>query len=93
MLNDRIDQQMDQISTMRSTIGKLESDLDFQKQNHKVLGQQVEAYEKELKRANDSLSGNKVKLDSLQARLDTANNQLLDQQQELAKFRYVLVFN
>uniref|UniRef100_A0A1I8BM47 GOLGA2L5 domain-containing protein n=1 Tax=Meloidogyne hapla TaxID=6305 RepID=A0A1I8BM47_MELHA len=50
ILNNRLDQQLGTISSMRTTIGKLESDLEFQNKNQQLLAKQIDSYAHDLNR-------------------------------------------
>uniref|UniRef100_A0A915DZC6 Nucleoprotein TPR n=1 Tax=Ditylenchus dipsaci TaxID=166011 RepID=A0A915DZC6_9BILA len=78
---------MDQIAQLRTNNGKLESSLEFQKKNQQLLNKQVTELEKDLKKANEASGKMTVRLESLQVRYDDLTNQLLQQQQELARFK------
>nr|CAD2135700.1 unnamed protein product [Meloidogyne enterolobii] len=84
ILNDRLDQQLEQISTMRTTIGKLESDLEFQNKNQQLLAKQIDSYSHDLNRLNNQLSESKRQVESLEIRNDSLTNQLLEKQQRLS---------
>lgn len=70
------------------TNGKLESDLEFQKQNQHLQKKQLDSYEKDMKKANDLLLSTRAKMDGLQTKCDASNNQLLEQQQDLSRLKY-----
>uniref|UniRef100_A0A914I796 HAMP domain-containing protein n=1 Tax=Globodera rostochiensis TaxID=31243 RepID=A0A914I796_GLORO len=86
-LNERIDQHLEQISAMRTTIGKLESDLEFQNKNQQLLAKQIDSYTLDLKRSNDALGDTKRQLETLQFKYDTLTNQILEKQQELSTLK------
>lgn len=92
ILNDRLDQQLEQISTLRTTIGKLESNLEFQNKNQQLLAKQIDSYSHDLTRVNNQLSDSKRQIESLEIRNDSLTNQLLDKQQRLSTLEYVFVF-
>lgn len=72
------------------TNGKLESDLEFQKQNQHLQKKQLDSYEKDMKKANDLLLSTRSKMDGLQTKCDASNNQLLEQQQDLSRLKYLV---
>lgn len=84
ILNNRLDQQLEQISSMRTTIGKLESDLEFQNKNQQLLAKQIDSYAHDLNRVNNQLSDSKRQVESLEIRNDSLTNQLLEKQQRLS---------
>ncbi|KAL3079750.1 hypothetical protein niasHS_014032 [Heterodera schachtii] len=86
-LNERIEQQLEQISSMRTTIGRLESDLEFQNKNQQLLSKQIDSYMMDLKRSGDALGDAKRQLETLQFKYDSMTNQLLEKQQELSLLR------
>ena len=69
------------------TIGKLESDLEFQNKNQQLLAKQIDSYANDLKRNNDQLSDAKRQLETSQFKCDSLTNQLLEKQQELSTLR------
>ncbi|KAI1723190.1 nucleoprotein TPR [Ditylenchus destructor] len=86
-LNDRIDTQMDVISQLRTTNGKLESSLEFQKSNQQLMSKQVGDLEKELKKANDATAKVTLRLEAIQTKYDELINQLMQRQQELSHLK------
>lgn len=72
---------------MRTTIGKLESDLEFQNKNQQLLAKQIDTYTVDLKRSNDSLGESKRQLETLQFKYDSLTNQMLEKQQDLSTLK------
>lgn len=77
---------------MRTTIGKLESDLEFQNKNQKLLAKQIDSYELDLKRANESFGNTKRQLEILQIKYDNMTEQLLDKQHDLSTLKWVVEY-
>lgn len=69
---------------MRTTIGKLESDLEFQNKNQQLLAKQIDSYAIDLKKSQDQLGEAKRQTETLQFKFDTLTNQILEKQQELS---------
>lgn len=74
---------------MRTTNGKLESALEFQKKNQQLMTKNIDELNKELKKSEEGLLKLKVRCETLQARNDDLTNQLLNQQQELSQLKWV----
>ena len=74
---------------MRTTIGKLESDLEFQNKNQQLLAKQIDSYANDLNRVNNQLTDSKRLVESLEIRNDSITNQLLEKQQRLSTLEYV----
>lgn len=88
--NNRIDQQMEQISQLRTTNGKLESALEFQKKNQQLLTKNIDELERELKKSNDGTIKINIRDESLQARNNDLTNQIFNYQQEISQLKYIL---
>lgn len=78
---------MEQISQLRKTNGKLESDLEYQKKNQQLLLKQAETFESTLKSKDDSLGKTEVRFNTLQSRFDELSKQLLEKQDELSRLK------
>jgi chromosome segregation ATPase len=76
---------------MRTTIGKLESDLEFQNRNQQLLAKQIDSYAHDLNRVNKQLSDSKRTVESLEIRNDSLTNQLFEKQQRLSTLEYVFI--
>lgn len=78
---------MDVISQLRTTNGKLESSLEFQKSNQQLMAKQVSDLEKDLKKANDATAKVTLRLEAIQTKYDELVNQLMQRQQELSHLK------
>jgi conjugal transfer/entry exclusion protein len=78
---------MEQVAQMRTTNGKLESDLEFQKKNQKLYAKQLDEAESEAKKQAGAVQKAKGQLDALQARFDQLSSQLIEQQGELSRLK------
>lgn len=86
ILNERIDQQLEQISILRMSIGKLESDLEFQNKNQQLLAKQIDSYSVDLRRRDEQLSDVKRELETSRFKCDSLTNEIMSKQQELSTF-------
>lgn len=78
---------MEQISQLRTTNGKLESSLEFQKKNQQFLNKQIEDLDKDLKKSKDAALKAESRLETLHGRFDDLTNQMLTQQQEFSHLK------
>lgn len=78
---------MEQIAQLRTTNGKLESDLEYQKKNQQLILKQVEELDTSVKKKDETLMKSEVRFNTLQNRFDELSRQILEKQHELSSYK------
>uniref|UniRef100_A0A914XXK4 Nucleoprotein TPR n=1 Tax=Panagrolaimus superbus TaxID=310955 RepID=A0A914XXK4_9BILA len=84
-LNERVNSQMELISQLRVTNGRIESDLEYQKKNQETAFKKVNEFEKEISKKNEQIAKHKAQLTNDEQRIQKLTNELFQKQDELTK--------
>jgi chromosome segregation ATPase len=84
-LNNRVDSQMELISQLRLTNGRIESDLEYQKKNQETAFKKVKELEKEISKKNEQIAKYKAQIRSDAHQIQNLTNELCLKQDELTK--------
>jgi chromosome segregation ATPase len=85
VLNERVNSQMELISQLRITNGRIESDLEYQKKNQETAFKKVNEFEKEIAKKNEQIAKHKAQLENDEQRIQKLTQELFLKQDELTK--------
>uniref|UniRef100_A0AC35FPI5 Uncharacterized protein n=1 Tax=Panagrolaimus sp. PS1159 TaxID=55785 RepID=A0AC35FPI5_9BILA len=85
VLNERVNSQMELISQLRITNGRIESDLEYQKKNQETAFKKVNELEKEIAKKNEQIAKHKAQHENDEQRIQQLTNELSHKEDELTK--------